>query len=1754
MTSPERDPRIVLRADVAAYVAAMRSAQDATARLSMETRTALGKVTASWVAADKAAAAYAKAAGLAAAASPVRGLPAAGRAAGAATGASAGAAAADSATASILARQRADQALARSEANVEKANAAVARSTSAVTEGNAGAAASARAVSLAYETQAAAEMRLSEAHAAVAAGASMEAREEVILAAAAARTAAAQTQATLAAERRVAAETAVAGAIEREAAAERSAAFARATAGARAAGVPYGPITATQHAAVQAENARIAAALQADMARASAAADAAAARGAAAAEAGSARALRAAEGLAAGQAALAARAAAAEEAGAARRVTALRSVGFAAAATGTIMLAGFALTARAAAKWESDFAGVQKVLTNETKDQLAVLEKGLREMSKTLPVSHQVLADVMSQSAQLGIPTSKLLEFTKVAIELSATTNNLTADMAATSLAKFTNIMGSAGTEATRLGAALVALGNNGAGTEADILNMSVRIAGAGHIVGLTATQVLALANTMTSLGIRSELGGTAMQRVLFKMYTAVDQGTSKLSAFQKAFTLGGGVGAFGATFKSDPAQALSAVTAGLKKASEAGTGYTKMLDQMGIKNANDVRVLTTVADGHDQLTKSLKIGADAYKAGTALEEAFAARAKTTASQVQLMKNEVNDAAITFGQTLLPAVVALAHGVGGLANALQSMPEPLRVFVTVLGTGVGTAALLGGVILLLVGRFAALRVAMLEAGGAARVMWLAIAGPVGLTIGVLLGLGAASTALNSAMRGHTDIDAYATSLTEFAKSGKLAGAALAAVGPDFTKFEDAIKGGNKWARMAREDLNLAIPFVHLGDLTMGPDPVVRQFEDMDAALAKMVGSGNATQAKAMFEKFGKDWTDQGKKLDEFTKKFPHYADALKMAGDASKSAGDTITLMNGDVVAASDEFANATVNIGAFTKELKGLEADYFGLTKAQDDVTAKVAAINAEQEKTAAGTDYLGSRVSATKVSLDEAGKAADAYAAKLAAMRGDSTSASKGLFDQARAADAMQTALHNLTGDTKATTDAVSSLADVLDKTFGNTDAVDAFDAKVAEIKKRIAEGPGKGIQVDLSMTGSTEAARQARADAEELFRHEADLMNRDVLDGKAPAAAAAARRTELQQTLTDIGFYTDDIAGLLAKFDEIPAGILGVTDKAGKSAKALSHDLTSNTQDAIDNRNKLRDLVESTRDDITTESKGMTQAQITALVKQKQTDLRKQLTTAGYSASDLDPYLSKLTAPTAASKSLTGQTESSRQNREDVRALVAMTKDQIDQELKVGMTKKQVTAVVEKHTKKLNDDLKAMGYSASAAGDLEAGLRGIPDAYMATSKSAKDATTAMVDNNQTARDLFHSMALQLAQTDPSKFKAAFAADRDLLGKELDILGVSKKVHDEIFGAFDELPGRILASSAATKSAFDTAIDAAKRKVADFRAEIESTKGKVKTPVEFEARWDSLRNGISEVVRAYQNAKNAVEGHPVHLGADGSSALSEVDKVRTGLLEKLKAGHLWDFTVGANTAPVDTSIDAMRKRINAGGDLHVGVNANTPDLGLWRNDVQKNFDTWPLRLHIVPQVNDPATATGFTIAKPTQAPVGVFKPVKKAAGGWIPGTGRPTADDVPVWASSREFMVQARYAGPNADLLEAVNAGRRVVVTSVDGRQLPGSAHASSAAVRRAGGGWVGKAAARQVDTRHGFTAQVPVRSFTDLHRAPAVAPRVAPVDYERIITGIAAAIDSRPVQVASTLNLDGKVVARSLGDVANQRTRTR
>lgn len=139
--------------------------------------------------------------------------------------------------------------------------------------------------------------------------------------------------------------------------------------------------------------------------------------------------------------------------------TAMKVVAKGIVATGTALttMGGYAL--KASIDFESAFAGVRKTI-DATEAEFAMLEKGIRDMSKKMPQSASAIAEVAEAAGQLGIRTENILGFTETMVMLGDATN-MSSDQAATALARLANITGMSQNDFDRLGSTIVELGKS---------------------------------------------------------------------------------------------------------------------------------------------------------------------------------------------------------------------------------------------------------------------------------------------------------------------------------------------------------------------------------------------------------------------------------------------------------------------------------------------------------------------------------------------------------------------------------------------------------------------------------------------------------------------------------------------------------------------------------------------------------------------------------------------------------------------------------------------------------------------------------------------------------------------------------------------------------------------------------------------------------------------------------------------------------------------------------------------------------------------------------------------------------------------------------------------------------------------------------------------------------------------------------------------------------------------------------------------
>ena len=412
----------------------------------------------------------------------------------------------------------------------------------------------------------------------------------------------------------------------------------------------------------------------------------------------------------------------------------------------------FGASIKSAIDWESAFTGVMKTVDETATTTYDDLKKSINEIAKTTASSQNEIAAVMEIGGQLGVTADNLTDFTTVMIKLKDTTN-LSAEEASTSLAKFANITNMSLKDVDKLGAAIVDLGNNYATSEADIVSMASRLAGAGAQIGLTQGEIVGLATAISSVGIEAEMGGSAFSKAMVKMQVAVETGFDQVNKLTKeagmslrdlelmstndtksfkelaqslgmttteikevikngnnlnnfADVAGMKTEEFVRLYRNDAPAALQAFIEGLGDTETKGESTIAMLQEMGFTEVRLRDTLTRLANSHGMVTNAMKQGNEAWSENAALETEAAKRYATMDSQLKQLKARLTEVAVQIGEMLMPYLVKLMDKVQEWIDKWNSLDQSQQEFIlkiAALVAAIGPALIIVGKVITAIG-------------------------------------------------------------------------------------------------------------------------------------------------------------------------------------------------------------------------------------------------------------------------------------------------------------------------------------------------------------------------------------------------------------------------------------------------------------------------------------------------------------------------------------------------------------------------------------------------------------------------------------------------------------------------------------------------------------------------------------------------------------------------------------------------------------------------------------------------------------------------------------------------------------------------------------------------------------------------------------------------------------------------------------------------------------------------------------------
>ena len=300
--------------------------------------------------------------------------------------------------------------------------------------------------------------------------------------------------------------------------------------------------------------------------------------------------------------------------------------------------------------------GVQKT-TNMTSEEIKQLEDELVNMSMRIPVTTAKLLEIAEAAGQLGVKGVKdVALFTETMAKLEITSDIVGAE-GAKSLARLLNTAGEGTDKIDELGSVVVALGNNMAASEKEIVHMAGEIGRSVSSYNVASEASLAWGAALKAMGARAEGSGSAIGKAMIMIDKAITNGGEKFEYLQHITGMTGDQ--IKKTFETDASRVFNAWIVGMNKMTKNGKSAVSILGEFGFAGVETIKGLTPLIKNVEQLEKAFNIANKEVKDATALDYEAIKASESFSAQMTLTWNAVDKVASKIGQGLAPEIVKL---------------------------------------------------------------------------------------------------------------------------------------------------------------------------------------------------------------------------------------------------------------------------------------------------------------------------------------------------------------------------------------------------------------------------------------------------------------------------------------------------------------------------------------------------------------------------------------------------------------------------------------------------------------------------------------------------------------------------------------------------------------------------------------------------------------------------------------------------------------------------------------------------------------------------------------------------------------------------------------------------------------------------------------------------------------------------------------------------------------------------------------
>ncbi|CCA91305.1 phage tail tape measure protein [Novosphingobium sp. PP1Y] len=396
-------------------------------------------------------------------------------------------------------------------------------------------------------------------------------------------------------------------------------------------------------------------------------------------------------------------------------------------AAGTAAGAPIAMATKQAMTLESAMADVRKVVDFPTPRAFARMSDDILEMSTRIPMSAEGIAQIVAAAGRANVPRQELLRFAEDAAKMGVAFDS-TAEEAGSTMAKWRTAFELPQQGVVALADQINALTNSYGGNVGAVTDMVTRIGPLGKVGGLAASQIAAMSQVLSSVGVESEVGATGIKNMMLALTKGEAATRSQSKAFQ---ALGLDAVQVAKDMQRDAGGTIIDVMKRLQQLpKEAQAGALTQLF-----GSESVSAIAPMLTSLDQLQKNFALVGDKSQYAGSMNREYLNAVATTAGSTQLAGNAIDALSTKMGDQMLPTVSEVSEKVKETANGMRDWaeenPNLAKGIMIFMAVGSGLLILLGGLAL----AFAALTFA---------------AAPLGIALGPLLLIVAAVAAVAAA--------------------------------------------------------------------------------------------------------------------------------------------------------------------------------------------------------------------------------------------------------------------------------------------------------------------------------------------------------------------------------------------------------------------------------------------------------------------------------------------------------------------------------------------------------------------------------------------------------------------------------------------------------------------------------------------------------------------------------------------------------------------------------------------------------------------------------------------------------------------------------------------------------------------------------------------------------------------------------------------------------------------------------------------